>query len=65
MSVCVSIHICIYIYICIYICIYIYIYIYMGQFIEKRTIGAGQAKKNLTITLNNFITLEEQLIPFV
>ena len=27
-----------------YIYIYIYIYIYMGQVIEKRTIGAGQAK---------------------
>ena len=37
-----------------------------GQVIEKRTIGAGQAKIiKLTITLNNFITLEEQLIPFV
>ena len=37
----------------------------MGQVVEKRTIGAGQAKIiKLTITLNNFITLEEQLIPF-
>ena len=46
--------------------IYIYTYIYMGQVVEKRTIGAGQAKIiKLTITLNNFITLEEQLIPFI
>ena len=38
----------------------------MGQVIEKRTIGAGQAKIiKLTITLNNFITLEDQLIPFI
>jgi len=38
----------------------------MGQVIEKHTIGAGQAKIiKLTITLNNFITLEEQLIPFI
>ena len=46
--------------------LYIYIYIYMGQVIEKCTIGAGQAQIiKLTITLNNFITLEEQLIPFI
>ena len=33
---------------------------------EKRTIGAGQAKIiKLTITLNNFITLEDQLIPSI
>ena len=52
--------------ICIYVYIYIYIYIYMGQVIEKCTIGARQAKIiKLTITLNNFITLEEQLIPFI
>ena len=39
---------------------------YMGQVIVKRTIGAGQAEIiQLTITLNNFITLEEQLIPFI
>ena len=39
---------------------------YMDQVVEKRTIGAGQAKIiKLTITLNNFITLEEQLIPFI
>ena len=37
----------------------------MGQVIEKRTIGAWQAKIKLTITLNNFITLEDQLIPFI
>ena len=35
----------------------------MGQVIEKCTIGAGQAKIiKLTITLNNCITLEDQLI---
>ena len=39
---------------------------YMGQVTEKCTIGAGQAKIiKLTITLNNFITLEEQLIPYI
>ena len=32
----------------------------MGQVIEKRT-----EIKKLTITLNNFITLEDQLIPFI
>ena len=38
----------------------------MGQVIEKRTIGAGQAQIiKLTITLNNFITLEDQLIPSI
>ena len=37
-----------------------------GQVIEKRTIGARQANIiKLTITLNNFITLEDQLIPFI
>ena len=55
---------CVYMY--MYIYIYIYIYIYMGQVIEKCTIGAGQAKIiKLSITLNNFITLEDQLIPFI
>ena len=45
---------------------YMYMYMYMGQVVEKRTIGAGQAKIiELIITLNNFITLEEQLIPFI
>ena len=39
---------------------------YMGQVIEKCTIGAGQAQIiKLTITLNNFITLEDQLILFM
>ena len=39
---------------------------YMGQVIEKCIIGAGQAKIiKLTITLNNFITLEDQLIPSI
>ena len=43
-----------------------HMYVYMGQVIEKRTIGAGQAKIiKLTITLNNFITIEDQLIPFI
>ena len=38
----------------------------MGQVVDKRTVGAGQAKIiKLTITLNNFITLEEKLIPFI
>ena len=57
-----------YIYTCINIHKYIYTYMhaYMGQVIEKCTIGAGQAKIiKLTITLNNFITLEDQLIPFI
>ena len=47
---------------CLRICERVYVtytYIYMGQVIEKRTIGPGQAKIiKLTITLNNFITLE-------
>ena len=39
---------------------------HMGQVIEKRIIGAGQAKIiKLTITLNNFITLEDQRIPSI
>ena len=39
---------------------------HMGQVIEKCTIGAGQAKIiKLTITLNNFITFEDQLILFI
>ena len=46
--------------------VYVYVNIYMGQVIEKCTIVAGQAQIiKLTITLNNFITLEEQLIPFI
>ena len=69
------------VHVCVYACVRKYVrcmcvrkraficvcmYIYMGQVIEKRTIGAGQAKIiNLTITLNNFITLEDQLIPFI
>ena len=38
----------------------------LGQVVEKRTIGGAQAKIiKLTITLNNFITLEDQLIPSI
>ena len=45
---------------------YVLINVYMGQVVQKCTIGAGQAKIiKLTITLNNFITLEDQLIPFI
>ena len=66
----VCMHVCMHVCMCIIIMyiihIYIYVYIYMGQVIEKRTVGAGQAKIiKLTITLNNFITLEEQLIRFI
>ena len=40
--------------------------LHMGQVVERCTIGAGQAKIiKLTITLKNFITLEDQLIPFM